>query len=154
MHPYLTWRAHVSTMTDGVPSMQMHHMAGSTTCRYANCCSTRARVVCPEGLNSELEALQFTFPELPLWDMAAPGEHFREPQLLEVDLGSVQPEGMTTAIQAPTTIPVLIQPSGWYYWASPWHCHGHQLASARGPWNGCSGLPPQPQPLSPSVVCT
>ena len=64
-------------------------------------------VVCPEGLNGELEALQFTFPELPVWDMATFGEPFQGPQLLEEDLSSAQPEGMTIAIHAPTTTPVL-----------------------------------------------
>ena len=65
------------------------------------------KVVCPEVLNGELEALQLTFPELPLWDIATPSGPFQEPQLLEVDLHSVQPEGMTTTIQAPTITPVL-----------------------------------------------
>ena len=36
-------------------------------------------VVCPEGLNGELEALQFIFQELPLWDAAATGEPAHEP---------------------------------------------------------------------------
>ena len=39
----------------------------------------REKVVCPEGLNGDLEALQFTFPKLHLWDAAAPGEPFQEP---------------------------------------------------------------------------
>ena len=56
------------------------------------------RVVCPEGLNGKLEALQFTFPELHLWDAATPSEPFQELQLLEMDLSSVQPESMATAI--------------------------------------------------------
>ena len=55
-------------------------------------------------------------------------------KLIEVDLGSVQPKSMTTTIQAPTTTLVL-------------------TCISRGPWSGCSGLSPQPQPLSPSVVC-
>ena len=67
----------------------------------------KGRVVCPEGLNGELEALQFTLPELPLWDAAAPREPFPELQLLEVDLSCVQPEGVTSSIQAPTTTHVL-----------------------------------------------
>ena len=37
------------------------------------------------------------------------GEPFSELQLLEVDLSHTQPEGMTTAIQAPTTLLVLTQ---------------------------------------------
>ena len=70
----------------------------------------KGKVVCPDGLDGELEALQFTFPELPLWDTAAPGEPFWELWHLEVDLSSAQPEGMTTAIQAPTTMLVLTYP--------------------------------------------
>ena len=46
-------------------------------------------VVCPEGLNSEIEALQFTYQELPLWDAATPSEPICEPQLIEVDHGSM-----------------------------------------------------------------
>ena len=47
------------------------------------------------------------FPRAALWDAATPGKPFWEPQFLEVDLGSVQPESMTTAIQAPTTMLAL-----------------------------------------------
>ena len=39
--------------------------------------------------------------------MATPNDPFQEPWLLEVDLCNAQQEGMTTAIQAPTTTPVL-----------------------------------------------
>ena len=87
-------------------------------------------------------SLQFAFLELPLWDAATPSEFFWEPQLLEVDLGSAQPQSMTTTIQAPTNTPVLT----------------HSLANTvelpcdvvainlhfQGPWNSCSGPPPQP----------
>ena len=94
-----------------------------------------------EGFNSELEALQFTFQELPLWDDAAPSKPTHKPQLIEVDLSIVQSESMTNAIQAPTTTlglpPSLantIEPSSnitaainlqlkggleWLQWASP-----------------------------------
>ena len=58
-------------------------------------------VVCLEGLNGKLEALQFTFQELPLWNTATPSKPAHKPQLIEVDLSSMQPESMTTDIQVP-----------------------------------------------------
>ena len=98
-------------------------------------------VVCPEGLNGELEALQFTFQELPLWNAAAMDEPTWDPLLIELDLGSVQPNSVKTTIQIPTTTPVLspspatsVEPSHditmainqqlqvaleWLQWASP-----------------------------------
>ena len=92
-------------MTDGMPSADacswLHQLPICKLLQH------EGRVVCPEGLNGELEALQLTFPELHLWDAAIPGEHFWQPQLLEVDLGSAQTEGVTTTIQAPTTTLVL-----------------------------------------------
>ena len=60
-----------------------------------------------EGLDGELEALQFIFQELPLWNAAIPGKPACEPQLIEVDLSSVQAESMTTNIQVPSIAPVL-----------------------------------------------
>ena len=64
----------------------------------------------PRRLNGELGSSTVHLPELPLWDVATPKEPFQEPQLLEVDLSHAQHEGMTTAIQAPTTTPVLTHP--------------------------------------------
>ena len=62
---------------------------------------------CPEGLNSELEALQFTFKDLPLWNASTPGKPAHKPQLIEVNLCSMQPESVTTNVQVPTAAPVL-----------------------------------------------
>ena len=42
-------------------------------------------MVCPEGLNGELEALQFDFWELPLWNVAIMDELIQDPPLIEVD---------------------------------------------------------------------
>ena len=108
-HAPLSNEVHISAMTDDMPSTdacdQLHQLQVCKLLQHKD------RVVCPEGLNSELEALQFTFQELPLWDTATPRELFWERQLLEINLGYVQPEGMTTAIQAPATTPVLtLQP--------------------------------------------
>ena len=101
-------KGHISAMMDGTPSVDacgwLHQLQICKPLQH------EGRVVCPEGLNGELEALHFTFPELLLWDMATPREPFWEMQLLEVDLVHMQPEGMTTTIQAPTTTPVLTHP--------------------------------------------
>ena len=95
---------HISAMTDGMPSTdthgQLHQLQVCKLLQHGE------KVVCLQGLNGDLEALQFSFTELPLWDMAAPGKPFQEPWFLEVDLGQVQPEGVMTAIQDPTTTPV------------------------------------------------
>ena len=109
-------------------------------------------VVCPEGLNGEQEALEFSFPELPLWNAATPSEPACKPQLIEVDLSSMQPEGMTSITQASTTTPVLplslantMEP--------PMTSPQPSTCNSRRPWNSCSRLPPQPPPLSPCAVC-
>ena len=92
---------HISALTDGVPRMdtcsQLHQLQIWKLLQH------EGKIVCPEGLNGELESLQLTFPELPIWDTATPSEHFLELQLLEVDLHSAQPEGMTTTTQLSTT---------------------------------------------------
>ena len=66
--------------------------------------------MCLEGFNSEMEASQFIFQELPLWDAAAPSEPAHEPQLMEVDLSGMQPESITTTIQTLTSMLVLPPP--------------------------------------------
>ena len=103
-HAPLSDEEHVSIMMDGMPSSDacswLHKLQVCKLLQH------REKVVCLEGLNGDLEALQFTVPELPLWDAATPSKPFRETQFLEVDLAHGQPEGMTTAIQAPITTPV------------------------------------------------
>ena len=64
-------------------------------------------VVCLEGLNGKLESLQSTFQVVPLWNTATPSKPADKPQLIEVDLGNVQPESMTTDIPVPPTALVL-----------------------------------------------
>ena len=88
-------------MTDGTPSVNAHGWLHQL--QVCKLLQHGEKVVCLEGLNRDLDALQFTFPELPLWDATAPSEPFREPQFLEVDLGHVQHEGTTTTIQVPIT---------------------------------------------------
>ena len=97
-------------------------------------------VVCPEGLNSELETLWFTFPELPLWNAAAPSK----PQLIEVDLSSMQSESMTASTQTPTTTSGL--PLSDQFCSAPMALPQPSTCISRGLWNSCRGLPPQPPP--------
>ena len=86
-------------MMDGTPSAeawgQLHQLQICKLLQHKDI------VVCPEGLNSELEALQFIFLELPLWNAAAPSKPAYKPQLIETDLSTMQPEGMTTNILVP-----------------------------------------------------
>ena len=149
-HVPLMNKGHISTMMYGVPSMdthgQLHQLQVCKLLQY------KGKLVCPEDLNRDLGALQFTFPELPHWDVATPSEPFQEPQLLEVDLCSAQPEGMTTAIQAPTTTPVLtysladtIEPPCDITMAVNLHLKG---ALEWLQWASSTALAP-----SPSVVC-
>ena len=97
-------------------------------------------VVCPEGLNREHEALQFTFQDLPLLNATAMDEPSWHPPLIEVDLGSIQPNRITTAIQAPNTMPVLPP-----LWPPLLNLLVTSLCPStrcsRGAWSSCSRLP-------------
>ena len=104
-HVPLSNEGHVSAITDGMPSMDTHVWLHQL--QIWKLLQHKGMVVGPEGLNSELEALQFTFQELPLWDTSTPSEPICKPQLIEVDLGSMQPERVMTTSQAPTTTSVL-----------------------------------------------
>ena len=104
-HVPLSSKGNVSAMMDGVPNTyvcgQVYQLQIHQLLQYKD------MVACPEGLNGKLEALHFTFQELPLLDAAAPSKPIHEPQPIEVDLSGMQSESMTTAIQVPTTILVL-----------------------------------------------
>ena len=67
--------------------------------------------MCPEGLNGQMEASQFISRELPLWDAASPSKPACKLQVMIVDLGGVQPEGITTTIQTPNSTPVQPPPA-------------------------------------------
>ena len=143
-------KGHVSAMRDGAPSVDalgwLHQL------QICKLLQHKDMVVCPEGLNGELEALQFTCWELPLWDTATPSKPIHKPQLIEVDHGSVQPESITTAVQAPTTIPVL--PLSPVDTIDP----PHDIAMAinlqfMGALEQLQQASQQPQPLSPRAVC-
>ena len=57
---------------DGMPSINACHQVHQL--QVWKLLQHRSWVVCHEGLNWELEAMQFTFEELPLWDVAAMDE--------------------------------------------------------------------------------
>ena len=115
---------HISAMMDGTPCVNacgwLHQLQICKLLQHNN------MVVCPEGLNGKLEALQFSFPDLPLLNAAAPGKPTHKPQLIEVDLSSVQPKSMPTSTQAPTT--TLGFPL-----SSQYHCAPHDIAIAIKP---------------------
>ena len=98
-HAPLSSVGHISAMTDGTPSMDthghLHQLQAHKLLQYKDL------VVCPEGLNGQMEASQFTFKELPLWDAATPSKPACKLQLMVVDLGGMQPEGITATIQTP-----------------------------------------------------
>ena len=104
-HAPLLSEGHIRTMMNGRPSTdaqgQLHQLQIYKLLQHKD------MVVCLEGLNGKLEALQFTFQKLPHWDAATPCKPTHEPQLIEVDLGSVQSESVTTTIHVPTTALVL-----------------------------------------------
>ena len=103
-HAPLSSEGHIGSMTDGAPSMNacshLHQL------QVQKILQSGGWVVCPEGLNGELKALQFNFEELPLWNVAAGDEPIWDPPLIEVDLSGVEPEDIITTLQAPTTTPV------------------------------------------------
>ena len=72
----LTNEGHISAMTDSALSLDAHSQLHQL--QIWKLTQHKGKVVCPEGLNGELEALQLTFPELPLWNAANPGEPFQE----------------------------------------------------------------------------
>ena len=148
-HMSLSSEGHVSTVTGGMPSKDTHGWLHQL--QICKLLQHKDMVVCSEGLNSKLEALQFTFQKLPLWDAAAPSEPACKPQLIEVDLSSMQPESMTTAFPVPTTTPVLPF-SSWYCWASWWHHHGNQPTAPGGLGTAAADFPCSLSPC-PSMQC-
>ena len=70
----LSNEGHISAMMHGVPSADAHGQLHQP--QLYKLLQHGEKVVCLEGLNGDLEALQLTFPELPLWDTAASSEPF------------------------------------------------------------------------------
>ena len=65
-------------------------------------------VVFLEGLNGEPKALQFSFQELPFWNAATMDRPAKDLPIIEVVLGSMEPETANTT-QVPTTL-LAIEP--------------------------------------------
>ena len=111
-------------------------------------------VVCPQGLNGQMEASQFTFKELPLWDTATPCANCTM-QTTAAGSGpqcSMQPEGVTTTIQTPSNLhqsyPLL---------ADTTEPSGDITAIINLQLTGCygvivAGFPCQPSLLSPGTA--
>ena len=112
-------------------------------------------VVCPEGLNGQMEASQFTFnKELPpLGCCCIPSKPACKPQLMVGDLGSMHPEGVTATIQTPHSTPVLPSPPAdalLNLLVTPLQ---QSTCSLWVPWSDCSRLPPSSQLPSPGTAC-
>ena len=86
-HAPLSSIGHISTMTDGAPSTDAHGQLQQPQMHKLLQC--KDLVVCPEGLNGLMEASQFTFKELPLWNAATPSKPACKLQLMVVDLGGM-----------------------------------------------------------------
>ena len=71
-HVPLSSKGHISIMMDGVPCVDAHGWLHQL--QIYKLLQHNNMVVCPESLNGELEALQVAFPELPLWNAAAPNK--------------------------------------------------------------------------------
>ena len=71
-HAPLSSEGHIGAMTNGMPSTNacgwFHQLQVQKLLQHGSW------VVCPEGLNGKLKAVQFTFEELPLWDAATVDE--------------------------------------------------------------------------------
>ena len=76
-HAPLSSDGHISAMTDGTPCVDAHGQLHQL--QICKLLQQKDIVVWPEGLNGELEALQFNFEVLPLWDAAAPSEPTHKP---------------------------------------------------------------------------
>ena len=109
-HTPLSNKGHAIAMMDGMSCVDAHgHLHQLQVCKLLK---HKDLVVCPDGLNGEMEASQFTFQELPLSDAASPGKPTCEPQLIMVDLSGVQAEGASTPVQTLTSTLALPTPGG------------------------------------------
>ena len=85
----LSSEGHLSVMIGGAPSTNTCGcLSQLEICKLLQCGD---QVVCPKGLNGELEPMQFTFSEPPVWNMDALGKPTHKPLLLQVNLSSMKP---------------------------------------------------------------
>ena len=100
-------------------------------------------VVFPEGLNGELEALQFPCQDLPLGNATTTDGPTQNPPLIGMVLGSMEPKTANTTLVPPSF--QAIEPP-------------HDITTVlnqhlQGPWNSFSRLLLQPHPLPLSIAC-
>ena len=88
LHTPLSSEGHISVMIGRAPSMNAcGHLSQLEISKFLQCGD---QVVCPKGLNGELEPMQFTFSEPPVWNMDALGKPTCEPSLLQVYLSNMK----------------------------------------------------------------
>ena len=76
-HAPLSDEGHISAITDSMPTADAHSWLHQL--QVLKLLQHWEKVVCLEGLNGDLDTLQLTFPELPLWDAATPSDPLRQP---------------------------------------------------------------------------
>ena len=124
-HAPLLDAGHIGSMTDGTQSVN--------TCGHLHQLQTwkllqhREHVVFPKGLNTELEAHCFSFPELPPWDTATTGGSAGELPPIEVTLGSTECKSMLTIPPSP----VSLAPASY-----------HDTLGRKSPYKALGDLPP------------
>ena len=107
-HAPLSSKGHVSAIMDGMPCEDAHsHLHQLQVCKLLQ---HKDLVVCLEGLNGEMEASQFTFQELSLWDATTPGKPICKPQPIEVNLRWHAVLECNNLHPDPQTIPILPLP--------------------------------------------
>ena len=101
-HMPLSDAGHLGAMTDGIHSVNacshLHQLQKWKLLQH------REHVVFPEGLNGELEACHFSFPELLPWDTATAGGSAGELPPIEVTLGGMEHESMLTIPHSPANL--------------------------------------------------
>ena len=109
LHMPLSSEGHISVMVDGVPSMGPCGCLSQLEVHKFFQCGDQ--VVCPKGLNGELEPTQFTFPEPTL------GKPCHETLLLWVDLSSMKPsnEAPIASIPLMSSLPPSSMPTTMKY---------------------------------------
>ena len=89
LHMPLFSEGNISVMVDGVPSTNAWgHLSQLEVHRFLHCGD---QVVCPEGLNGELEPMWFTLSEPLVWNTDTLSKPTHEPSLLQVNLSNMKP---------------------------------------------------------------
>ena len=109
LHTHLSSEGHISVMIDGTPSANAcGYLHLLEVCKLLQCGN---QVVCPEGLNGELEPMQFTFSEPTL------GKLHHKMSLLWVNPSSVKLSGeapIASVLLTSSLLPSSMQPTTKY----------------------------------------